>query len=113
MSLLGVAAGPRSGDLSRIPCSDQINRGLIQFRAQLIALICACDVGRRQFVPELCLRATMPETEGYPMQNGSVKTLELFQSYGWPGNIRELQNVIERSVILTAGNTSQWMSLGS
>jgi len=28
------------------------------------------------------------------------KTLDLFQSYGWPGNIRELQNVIERSVIV-------------
>ncbi|MBI4751751.1 MAG: sigma 54-interacting transcriptional regulator [Acidobacteria bacterium] len=28
------------------------------------------------------------------------KTLELFQSYPWPGNIRELQNVIERSIIL-------------
>jgi PAS domain S-box-containing protein len=28
------------------------------------------------------------------------QTLELFQSYPWPGNIRELQNVIERSVIL-------------
>jgi len=27
------------------------------------------------------------------------KTLELLQSYTWPGNIRELQNVIERSVI--------------
>jgi len=27
-------------------------------------------------------------------------TLELFQSYLWPGNIRELQNVIERSVVL-------------
>jgi formate hydrogenlyase transcriptional activator len=27
-------------------------------------------------------------------------TLELLQSYPWPGNIRELQNVIERSVIL-------------
>jgi len=25
------------------------------------------------------------------------------QSYDWPGNIRELQNVIERSVILSAG----------
>jgi DNA-binding NtrC family response regulator len=24
-------------------------------------------------------------------------------SYGWPGNIRELQNVIERAVILSAG----------
>jgi transcriptional regulator with GAF, ATPase, and Fis domain len=30
----------------------------------------------------------------------SEKTLELLQSYPWPGNIRELQNVIERSVIL-------------
>jgi DNA-binding NtrC family response regulator len=26
--------------------------------------------------------------------------LELLQSYPWPGNIRELQNVIERSVIV-------------
>jgi len=32
------------------------------------------------------------------------KTLELFQSYQWPGNIRELQNVIERSVILSSGD---------
>lgn len=29
------------------------------------------------------------------------KSLELFQSYSWPGNIRELQNVIERSVIIS------------
>jgi transcriptional regulator with GAF, ATPase, and Fis domain len=29
-----------------------------------------------------------------------TKSLELLQSYRWPGNIRELQNVIERSVIL-------------
>jgi formate hydrogenlyase transcriptional activator len=29
------------------------------------------------------------------------KTLELLQLYPWPGNIRELQNVIERSVILS------------
>ena len=27
------------------------------------------------------------------------KTLELLETYSWPGNIRELQNVIERSVI--------------
>jgi transcriptional regulator with PAS, ATPase and Fis domain len=30
----------------------------------------------------------------------SRKSLELLQSYTWPGNIRELQNVIERSVIV-------------
>ncbi|MGJ5815841.1 sigma 54-interacting transcriptional regulator [Paludibaculum fermentans] len=28
------------------------------------------------------------------------QTLELLQAYSWPGNIRELQNVIERSVIV-------------
>jgi transcriptional regulator with GAF, ATPase, and Fis domain len=29
------------------------------------------------------------------------RSLELLQSYAWPGNIRELQNVIERSVIVS------------
>ena len=32
------------------------------------------------------------------------KTLDLLQTYDWPGNIRELQNVIERSVILSSGD---------
>jgi formate hydrogenlyase transcriptional activator len=31
-------------------------------------------------------------------------TLELFERYEWPGNIRELQNVIERAVILAEGD---------
>jgi transcriptional regulator with GAF, ATPase, and Fis domain len=31
------------------------------------------------------------------------QTLKLFRSYTWPGNIRELQNVVERSVILCEG----------
>jgi DNA-binding NtrC family response regulator len=32
------------------------------------------------------------------------KTLHLLQSYDWPGNIRELTNIIERSVILASGD---------
>ena len=31
----------------------------------------------------------------------SKETLDLFEAYHWPGNIRELQNVIERAVILS------------
>jgi formate hydrogenlyase transcriptional activator len=31
-------------------------------------------------------------------------TLELFKAYEWPGNIRELQNVVERAVTLCEGN---------
>jgi PAS domain S-box-containing protein len=37
---------------------------------------------------------------GKRIKSVSKKTLKLLQSYPWPGNIRELQNVIERSVIL-------------
>jgi transcriptional regulator with GAF, ATPase, and Fis domain len=33
------------------------------------------------------------------------KTLDVFQAYDWPGNIRELQNVVERAVILCEGDT--------
>ncbi len=42
------------------------------------------------------------------------KTLDLLQSYEWPGNIRELQNIIERSVILSSGEVlsidEMWLS---
>ena len=42
------------------------------------------------------------------------KSLELLQSYPWPGNIRELQNVIERSVIVSEAETfsvdESWLS---
>ena len=45
------------------------------------------------------------------------KTAELFQSYAWPGNIRELQSIIERSVILCEGEIlsvdPSWLSVGS
>ena len=42
------------------------------------------------------------------------KTLGLLHNYDWPGNIRELQNVIERSVILNSGEVfavdESWLS---
>src|SRR5262249_10612274 len=37
---------------------------------------------------------------GKNIRGVNTKNLEMLQSYPWPGNIRELQNVIERSVIL-------------
>jgi DNA-binding NtrC family response regulator len=41
-------------------------------------------------------------------------SLDLLQAYAWPGNIRELQNVIERSVIVSETETfsvdESWLS---
>jgi formate hydrogenlyase transcriptional activator len=42
---------------------------------------------------------------GKKISHRKKKTLDLFQAYDWPGNIRELQNVIERAVILCDGET--------
>ena len=45
------------------------------------------------------------------------RTLELLESYAWPGNIRELQNVIERSVIVCETDLfsvdPSWLSTGA
>jgi formate hydrogenlyase transcriptional activator len=46
----------------------------------------------------------------------SRQTLDLFRAYEWPGNIRELQNVIERAVITCDGEElsvdESWLELG-
>jgi PAS domain S-box-containing protein len=42
---------------------------------------------------------------GKKIRTITKQTLALFQAYDWPGNIRELQNVIERAVILCASDT--------
>jgi formate hydrogenlyase transcriptional activator len=42
---------------------------------------------------------------GRRIANIHRKTMELLTAYHWPGNIRELQNVIERAVILCEGDT--------
>ncbi len=39
-----------------------------------------------------------------PIEHIPPETMSALTSYQWPGNIRELQNFIERSVILTSGN---------
>ena len=37
---------------------------------------------------------------GKKIKTITKKTLDLFRAYNWPGNIRELQNVVERAVIV-------------
>ena len=51
---------------------------------------------------------------GKSIRGVNKKTLDLLQSYHWPGNIRELQNIIERSVIVCETETfsvdESWLS---
>src|SRR4051794_16027064 len=54
---------------------------------------------------------------GKSIRSIDKKTLELLRAYDWPGNIRELQNVIERSVILSSTEVfavdESWLSTRS
>ncbi|PYI84134.1 MAG: Fis family transcriptional regulator [Verrucomicrobia bacterium] len=44
---------------------------------------------------------------GKPVKLVSEGTMRRLASYSWPGNIRELQNVIERAILLSPGDTLQ------
>jgi transcriptional regulator with GAF, ATPase, and Fis domain len=57
---------------------------------------------RREDIPELVeyFIDRCANNVGKNITGINNKSLALLQSYPWPGNIRELQNVIERSVIL-------------
>jgi transcriptional regulator with GAF, ATPase, and Fis domain len=57
------------------------------------------------------------EKAGKTIRSIDKKTVELFKSYSWPGNIRELQNVVERSMILCESEIfsvdESWLSRAS
>lgn len=48
-------------------------------------------------LPEICERLDVPQ------QVISQRAMEKMRGYGWPGNIRELENVIEKACILSDG----------
>ncbi|HMK50802.1 MAG TPA: sigma-54 dependent transcriptional regulator [Thermodesulfovibrionales bacterium] len=49
-----------------------------------------------KFIKEMCARENK-------MLTASDEVLEVFQAYHWPGNIRQLRNVVERAVLLAKG----------
>lgn len=61
---------------------------------------------RREDIPELCryfLRRAS-ETAGMPVRDISDEALAMLQSYQWPGNVRQLRNMMEWLLIMTAGS---------
>jgi DNA-binding NtrC family response regulator len=60
---------------------------------------------RQEDIPPLVLHFVTLTSKrlGKQIQTVPPRVMEVLQKYHWPGNIRELQNVIERAVITTRG----------
>src|SRR3989304_3671808 len=50
---------------------------------------------------------------GNPGKGFSPAAMEALLAYEWPGNVRQLENVIERAVIMTAGETIEKAALAA
>ena len=94
------------------------NRNLVEmvkrneFRSDLYYRLDVCPIPlpplreRREDIPALVEHFVeiYARRMGKEIAHIPAETMSALVSYFWPGNIRELQNFIERSVILTSGN---------
>ena len=80
-------------------------RGDLYYRLNVFPLVAPPLRDRSEDIPPLVehFARRFSERLGRKVNRIDRQTMELLQSYHWPGNIRELQNVIERGVILAEG----------
>ena len=87
-------------------------RSDLYYRLNVIPLRVPALRERRSDIPEMAMAFLQQSSRrmGKPVQSVSRETMRLLVDYSWPGNIRELQNVIERGVALSKGSI---LTLGS
>jgi two-component system nitrogen regulation response regulator NtrX len=78
----------------------------LYYRLNVVPIIVPPLRERREDVP-LLIRYFMKlhaEEQGLRMKEVSPEAMQVFQQYDWPGNIRELRNLIERLMIMVPGS---------
>lgn len=101
-----VAATNR--DLKRM-VSEQQFRSDLYYRLNVFPVRMPPLRERREDIPLLIRHFTQKSAKrlGRTIEVVPSKVIEYLTEYDWPGNIRELQNLIERSVILSTGRILQ------
>jgi formate hydrogenlyase transcriptional activator len=80
-------------------------RGDLYYRLNVFPITIPPLRDRREDIPMLAnhFMQRFARTVGKKITSIAPKALADLQAYNWPGNIRELEHAIERSIILTAG----------
>jgi DNA-binding NtrC family response regulator len=97
--------GATNRDLAQA-VKDKTFREDLYYRLNVVPLVVPPLRERREDMPLLVQHflAKFGKRLGKRLQEVDADTLRRLAAYAWPGNIRELQNVIERAVVLSAGS---------
>jgi formate hydrogenlyase transcriptional activator len=97
-----VAATNR--DLTKMVARGQF-RSDLYYRLNVFPILLPSLRERREDIPALIAHfmKMFSRRMGKKVDSIPPETVAAFQSYSWPGNIRELQNLVERAVILSRG----------
>ena len=81
-------------------------RSDLYYRLNVIPLRVPALRDRKSDIPQIVMAFLQQSAEriGKSIESVSRETMRLLVDYAWPGNIRELQNVIERGVVLSKGS---------
>ncbi|MFO1462703.1 MAG: sigma-54 dependent transcriptional regulator [bacterium] len=79
------------------------------FRLNVIPIALPPLRERKEDIPLLCeyFLAKLAQETGLPVKTLSQEAMQMLEAYRWPGNIRELENVIKRAAILSANESLQ------
>lgn len=91
-----------SRDLEREIAERRFREDLF-YRLNVVPVTIPSLAERRDDIPMLVdhFFARFAADQGIPPPDISVEALAALQSYEWPGNVRQLRNVVERTIILT------------
>lgn len=95
-------------DLKKLVSAGIIREDLY-YRLNVINIHLPSLTERREDIPLLaaCFLNRYSKAMGRIIQGFSAEALEVLTTYSFPGNVRELENIIERAVSLSTGNVIQ------
>jgi len=82
----------------------------LYYRLNVFPIICPPLRDRKEDIPLLVKHFCQKHEAkiGKKVTNIPPKVMDALVAYDWPGNIRELENLIERALILSSGNTLEY-----